>query len=44
MHQRPEDARALFQRFAKIDGLEARFTEENHLALLALLERIASRT
>ena len=33
---RPADASALFAAFAKVEGLEARFEEEKHLALLAV--------
>ena len=33
---RPADAPALFARFARMQGLEVSFTEEKHLALLAL--------
>jgi hypothetical protein len=33
---RPADARALFEHFARMPGLQARFTEEKHLSLLAL--------
>jgi hypothetical protein len=33
---RPADAAALFASFARMPGLEVRFTEEKHLALLAL--------
>ena len=33
---RPKDAKALFERFARIRGLEARYEEEKHLALLAM--------
>lgn len=33
---RPSDERALFQAFAKIEGLSADYTEEKHLSLLAV--------
>lgn len=34
--ERPADVEALFARFARVPGLEARFTETKHLALLAV--------
>ncbi len=33
---RPESAKALFERFAKMEGLEVSFSEKKHIALLAL--------
>ncbi len=35
-HERPKTAQALLERLAKIQGLEAHFVEEKHLALLAI--------